>query len=348
VLGDAAVGAGETLIFGIILVTVLVLRPDGLAGLLDPVRRRLIRRTAGAPTAAAADMPAPDISADTPLHPSGADTPGDAIALQAKGLTKVYGGVTAVNGVDLKLHEREILAVIGPNGAGKTTLMNLLSGNISPTNGSVQIFGTDVTAVPAHTVAGYGLARTFQTPSLFPGMDALANVLVGAHLRGKVGLVRSAIPTPAAVREERSLTAIAETAMTDLGLDHLRHREVSELSLGQQKLLEVARAVAQQPKILLLDEPCAGLNRVEKLNLSTMLKQLRSRGISLLLIEHDMEFVMGLADRVQVLVFGQTLAVGTPAEIQANQKVLDAYLGKEPEEDKAGTVPDQLEEESNA
>jgi branched-chain amino acid transport system permease protein len=333
--GAGSVGAGESLALGLVLVLILVLRPDGLTGALGALSSWLRRRGAAGdesdeqtgavngPTAEQPAAPRPDAG------PGDRTAPTDEIVLAAHGLTKIFGGVHAVEDLDLTVHRQEILAVIGPNGAGKSTLMNLLSGNLTPTRGSVSLLGHDVTGRPAHQVAGLGLARTFQTPSLFHGMDARANVLVGAHLRGKVGLMRSAVPTPAALKEEARLGAEIDDVMRSLGLEHLAGREATQLSLGQQKLLEVARAVAQRPQVLLLDEPGAGLNRVEKLALGRTLLDLRDQGMTLLLIEHDMEFVMRLADRVHVIDFGRTLQVGTPDVVQNDPAVLEAYLGVE-------------------
>ncbi len=325
--GAGSVGAGESLALGLVLVLILVLRPDGLTGALSGLMDWLRSRRAQ-PARAAAEPTVPQ----TQSVPARTETslraePSEEVILSSSGLTKIFGGVHALEDVDLSLYRQEILAVIGPNGAGKSTLMNLLSGNLIPTRGQVFLRGEDVTSRPAFQVAGLGLARTFQTPSLFHGMNARSNVLVGAHLRGHVGLLRAAIPTPAARKEEAQLGAEIDAVLDQLGLQHLAGREATQLSLGQQKLLEVARAVAQQPAVLLLDEPGAGLNRVEKLALAETLHELRGTGMSLLLIEHDMEFVMSLADRVHVLDFGKTLRVGSPTEIQNDAAVLDAYLG---------------------
>jgi ABC-type branched-subunit amino acid transport system ATPase component/ABC-type branched-subunit amino acid transport system permease subunit len=324
--GAGSVGAGEELIFGVILVVILVVRPDGLAGALGALagfaRRRMRRGPAEAVPAAASAAPVNAVVANE------ADArPGGEVVLAASGLTKHFGGVKAVTEVDLVLHEREILAVIGPNGAGKSTLLNVLSGNLPPTSGTVHLRGKNVTGARADAVAARGLARTFQTPSLFAGMDTRENVLVGTYLSGKVGLIRSAIPTVGAVREERRLGSRADEILADLGVSHLAGTEATHLSLGQQKMVEVGRALAQNPAVLLLDEPGGGLNRVEKLALAETLRMVRRRGVSLVLIEHDMEFVMNLADRVQVIDFGRTLRVGTPAEVQADENVIAAYLG---------------------
>lgn len=235
----------------------------------------------------------------------------------------------ALSEVDLVLHAGEVLAVIGPNGAGKSTLLNLLSGNTPPTRGTIRVGDTELAGAAAHVVARHGVARSFQTPSLFGDMSVHETVLVGAHLRGRVGLVRSALPTPGAVREERRLVESAERALHAVGLHHLRDRPATELSLGQQKLVEIARALAREPDVLLLDEPGAGLNSGEKTELATTLRTLRDTGTAVLVIEHDMEFVMGVADRVHVLDFGETLRVGSPAEVQADPAVVAAYLGTE-------------------
>lgn len=348
--GAGSVGAGESLALGLILVLILILRPDGVMGaagqLVGLVQRRGRARRIGESGSSPGHLDTAqdhgaiantnelraDRSVEEQTQPMafsgrlGNSVEGEVVLL-CQGLTRIFGGVHAIEDVDLYLRRGEILAVIGPNGAGKSTMMNLLSGNLSPTRGRVELLGRDVTGKPASHIASCGLARTFQTPSLFRGMNARSNVLVGAHLRGSVGLVRAAVPTPAAVREESRLGCEIDEVMTRLRITHLATQEATELSLGQQKMVEVARAIAQRPQVLLLDEPGAGLNRVEKLALAEQLLNLRRSGVSLLLIEHDMEFVMRIADRVHVLDFGRTLAVGTPQEIQRNPAVLDAYLG---------------------
>jgi branched-chain amino acid transport system permease protein len=340
-MGAGAVGAGEALVLGLVLIAILVVRPDGIVGVAHALRARALGKTKTQVEPAkplttdrstnAAELGTPAVGAtgnfSTPDHKA-------TVRLQASGVSKAYGGVRAVDSVDVVLHESEILAVIGPNGAGKSTLLNLLSGNTPMDSGQVSANGSDVTKQTAYAVAGKGVARTFQTPSLFPGVDVRTNVLIGAHLHGRVGLLRSSVPTPAAVREERRLAVEANRALHELGLDHLAAQEATQLSLGQQKMVEVARALAQGPDVLLLDEPGAGLTRPEKLELAATLRRLRAQGMALLLIEHDMEFVMSVADRVQVLNFGRTLTVGPPRDVQANQEVINAYLGvaEEPQE----------------
>lgn len=321
--GAGSVGAGEELIFGAILVIILVTRPDGIAGAVGA----LVRMLRGRRTVAIDDDAARPVGAHGADDTEEEHRPGSEIVLQTRGLSKRFGGVTAVADVDLTLHDTEILAVIGPNGAGKSTLLNVLSGNLPPSAGAVTLRGRNITGLRADKIAAQGVARTFQTPSLFEGLSTRDNVMVGAYLNGKIGLIRAAVPTVGAVREERRLRERVDEILADLGMTRLADVEAKHLSLGQQKMVEVARALAQDPTVLLLDEPGAGLNRVEKNALAATLRLLQRRGVSLVLIEHDMEFVMSLADRVQVLDFGATLSVGTPAEVQADPNVIAAYLG---------------------
>ena len=330
-LGTAAVGAGQQLVVGLLLVVILILRPDGLVGLVADlvgwIRRRM-SRSSGVPTSSVATVgtESTDMAA---LRSAEGDAPrafGD-VVLSAQGLVKRFGGVKAVNNVSLDIRAGEVLAVIGPNGAGKSTLVNLLSGNLLPTEGTVAVGGTDTTGFKAFQVAREGLARTFQTPCLFEGMDVKSTVAVGAHLRGTVGMLRSSLPTPGSVKEERRLADETAAVLERLGLAELADRDALALSLGQQKQIEIARALVSQPRVLLLDEPCAGLNKQEKAALMRLLRSLGAEGLAVLVIEHDMEFVMASADRVQVLNFGATLRVGSPEEVQADQAVIDAYLG---------------------
>ncbi|GAA3704583.1 branched-chain amino acid ABC transporter ATP-binding protein/permease [Arthrobacter ginkgonis] len=331
-LGSAAVGAGQTLVLGFLLVVILILRPDGIVGVVEAAARRLRRNgrptELGAPPEAEAEyvtMTQARARDDAERAEQGHEAGG--VVLSARGLVKRFGGVTAVNDITLDIHAGEVLAVIGPNGAGKSTLVNLLSGNLLPTAGAVSIENEDFTGKPAHVVARHGLSRSFQTPCLFEGMDVLSTVKVGAHLRGRVGMLRSSVPTRGALREERELDRLAHAVLERLSLGHLAAEDAKNLSLGQQKKIEIARALVANPKVLLLDEPCAGLNKAEKKSLLVLLRQLGREGIAVLVIEHDMEFVMAAADRVHVVNFGATLKVGAPAEVQADQSVIDAYLG---------------------
>lgn len=337
VLGPSAVGAGQTLFVGLLMVVILILRPDGIAGILSSLNAMLRPRgRAAEPESGATPEDGGRVETMAEVRRShDATRSGHVVGgavLEAVGLGKRFGGVTAVDDVSLAIRAGEILAVIGPNGAGKTTLVNLLSGNLPPGSGAVRIDGADVAGKPAHVVARRGLARTFQTPALFEGMDVAATVAVGAHRRGSVGMLRSAIPTRGAVLEERRLAEEVAAVLDRLGLAALAAVDAKNLSLGQQKQVEIARALVGRPSVLLLDEPCAGLNKAEKKSLMLLLRELATEGLAVLVIEHDMEFVMASADRVHVLDFGRTLREGDPAEIQADQSVIDAYLGVAPVE----------------
>jgi branched-chain amino acid transport system permease protein len=357
VFGAGAVGAGESLVVGAILLLVLVFMPSGVVGggrkLAAAVAHRFRGRT-GAHDRAAEPQEAPQVGKLTVSHPgdgealldtldadggvddrSGSEPARPDIVLRSRALSKHFGGVRAVDEVDLELRAGEILGVIGPNGAGKSTLINMLSGVMPPTAGTIEVGDRDITGWPAHRVATLGLARTFQTPSVFAGLTARENVLVGAYLRGKVGMLRSAVPTIAAVREERVFTDEARGLLRELGLQHVADRPVEELPLGYQKVVEIARALAARPSVLLLDEPAAGLNRAEKLEFMTVLRRVRASGVALVLVEHDMELVMALADRVHVLDFGKTLRIGTTSEVQADPAVINAYLGTDEIEEDA-------------
>lgn len=333
VLGPSAVGAGQTLFVGLLMVVILIVRPDGIAGVIGSVAARL-RPAHRAGTAQ--EAPDGDGRVETMAEVRRAHdiervghVAGE-VVLEASGLRKSFGGVTAVDGVSLAIRAGEVLAVIGPNGAGKTTLVNLISGNLRSDAGTVRIDAVDLSRRPAHVRARAGLARTFQTPALFEGMDVASTVKVGAHRRGTIGMLRSAVPTIGAVREERRLDDEVAAVLERLGLGLLAGALAKNLSLGQQKQIEIARALVGRPRVLLLDEPCAGLNKAEKKALMLLLRRLATDGLAVLVIEHDMEFVMACSDRVHVLNFGATLREGDPAEIQADQSVIDAYLGVAP------------------
>lgn len=352
ILGSGAVGAGQQLIVGLLLIVILVSRPDGLVGLLMVGVRALRRRRNTGQEANRAEHIGGTTNEEAPanaltttdmielrrLHDAASDHARGELVLSASHLVKRFGGVTAVSDVSLELHAGEVLAVIGPNGAGKSTLVNLLSGNLPATSGAVEIAGEDTTKLRSNEVAKRGLARTFQTPALFEEMDVAATVMVGAHLRGTVGMLRSAVPTRGSIQEDRELAESAYLELKRLGLAHLAGRDAMSLSLGQQKMIEIARALVSRPVALLLDEPCAGLNKAEEAALMQLIRELGRENLAVLVIEHDMEFVMSVADRVQVLNFGATLRVGTPDEVQDDQDVIDAYLGVSHDEEPSTDV----------
>ncbi len=305
-------GNFETIVFGIVLVVVLKYAPDGLwsfVGRWLPAPRRA-RDWAGA----------------EPLPRRARPAAGERL-LDVAAVRKQFGGLVAVNDVGFTVDAGEIVALIGPNGAGKSTTFNLITGVLPLSGGAVHWRGQDISGKPSRTIARLGVSRTFQHVKMIPEMTVLENVALGGYGRTKAGVLQAMLRLDRA--EEKRLFAEAESQLARIGMAGQLNELAGNLALGPQRLMEIARALATDPALLLLDEPAAGLRHHEKRALAEVLRQLKAEGMSLLLVEHDMDFVMGLADRVVVMEFGTKLMEGTPAEVQASPEVRAAYLGTE-------------------
>ncbi|HHY21863.1 MAG TPA: ABC transporter ATP-binding protein [Bacilli bacterium] len=252
--------------------------------------------------------------------------------LQVKGVTKQFGGVVANQNVTFSFEEGQIVGLIGPNGAGKSTMFNMISAIFPPTHGEIIFLGHRVDQLSTHRMTSIGISRTFQNLQVFKNMTVLENVMVGMHNETKAGMLAAALLLPKAKREERLIYDTAMEYLKFVGIENLYDHKAGSLALGKLRLLELARALAAKPKLLLLDEIAAGLNHRETLEMSNIISKIKEKGITVFVVEHDMDLVMTICDKIIVLDQGVKIAEGTPKEIQSNETVINAYLGADIEE----------------
>ncbi|MEY3886082.1 MAG: Lipopolysaccharide export system ATP-binding protein LptB [Pseudomonadota bacterium] len=305
-------GSYEVIVFGVAMVLVLKYMPDGIWSLVARKLPRPPRKM--------------DWQEAAPLSARSKPAMGE-LVLKVDKIRKQFGGLTAVNDISFEIHAGRIVGLIGPNGAGKSTTFNLITGVLAKTSGNVTYRGHDISALPSREISRQGMARTFQHVKMIPDMTVLENVALGAYTRGESGVLSSMLGTNKS--EEQRFMKEAQHQLERIGMGHYLHEQAGNLAMGPQRLMEIARALCCDPALLLLDEPAAGLRHKEKQDLIKVLRQLQSEGMSILLVEHDMDLVMDVCDHLVVMEFGTLLTQGTPAEIQASPAVRAAYLGTE-------------------
>ncbi|MBN2158135.1 MAG: ABC transporter ATP-binding protein [Spirochaetes bacterium] len=249
--------------------------------------------------------------------------------LEMKQLSRSFGGLRAVDDVSFNVEKNSITAVIGPNGAGKTTLFNLISGALAPDSGEAYIDGRPIHRLPPYRIARHGISRTFQNIKLFPHMTVLENVMIGRHIRSRSGFLSAMLRLPGSRAEEQQIQERSMEILALMGIEGIAGQEAGSLPFGKQRIVEFARALATEPSLLLLDEPAAGLNMYETAQVSELITKIRGRGVTVLVIEHDMSLVMNISDMIVVLSSGKKIAEGLPSDIQKNREVIRVYLGED-------------------
>ncbi len=337
----SAKGEIQLIGFGVVLVLVIILMPGGLAQLwaklMSAVRQRKHPIVRGEHEHKVTQEEQRDLLEESLKLLSRAEhMPAGQTILSIRGLTKRYGGVTALDNLDLDVQAGEIMALIGPNGAGKTTAFNMITGVLPPTEGSVVLEGTEVAGKQPHIAAAIGATRTFQNLQTFKSTTVIGNVKVARHLRSKAGLIRGMLLMDRS--EEKLIDLASQAAIDAMALTSLADKPIADLAFGKQRQVEVARALALEPSVLLLDEPMAGLSGPERDSLSWLLRRVKASGVTVLLVEHDVAAVMALADRVAVLDDGKLISLGTPAQVTSDPKVIAAYLGEEDDHGDTGAT----------